>query len=310
VKGTIHWVSASHCVDAEVRLYDRLFRVEEPESLDDLNPESLVVLRGAKLEPAAAAAKPGDRYQLERQGYFCVDITSKPDALVLNRTVTLRDTWAKLIAREEPPSVPPDMRPTEPVPASVPYTKRTTRRDVGLTLKERERAARYLAIGLEDKVAFQLAQRADLADLFEAALDAGRPFDPKSIANLTIHDVARELKQRGSLPFGGREIAELAELIEDGTLSSGLAKEVLAEMAASGGRPRDIVATRGLQRLSSTDEVEPIVEAVLAENAEPVARYRAGKTGLFGFFVGQVMKRTGGKADAALVQKLLAQKLN
>ena len=118
------------------------------------------------------------------------------------------------------------------------------------------------------------------------------------------------MKQRGSLPFGGREIAELAELLEEGILSSGLAKEVLAEMAASGGSPRDIVRARGLQRLTSPDEIEPIVEAVLGETAEAVARYRAGKTGLLGFFVGQVMKRTGGKADAALVQKLLAQKLS
>ena len=106
VKGTIHWVSAAHAVEAEVRLYDHLFRVPDPDSvpegssddawLDNLNPSSLVVLRGCKLEPSLAGAQPGQGFQLERVGYFCVDSKdSKPGALVLNRTVALRDSWAK-----------------------------------------------------------------------------------------------------------------------------------------------------------------------------------------------------------------------
>ena len=100
VKSTIHWVSAPHAVDAEVRLYDRLFTVPDPsaEEVDFrelINPESLTVIR-AKIEPYLKSAKPGDRMQFERKGYFCVDPDSKPDALVFNRTVTLRDTWAKI----------------------------------------------------------------------------------------------------------------------------------------------------------------------------------------------------------------------
>ncbi|MFM7737359.1 MAG: glutamine--tRNA ligase/YqeY domain fusion protein [Alphaproteobacteria bacterium] len=100
VKGTIHWVSAAHAVETEVRLYDRLFRSERPEEsgsfLDDLNPASLEVVRDAKLEPALAAAKPGDSFQFERLGYFCVDAESAPGRPVFNRTVGLRDTWAKV----------------------------------------------------------------------------------------------------------------------------------------------------------------------------------------------------------------------
>jgi glutaminyl-tRNA synthetase len=94
VKSTIHWVSAPHAVDAEVRLYETLFSKENPTEIpDDLNPNSLEVVRGAKLEPGLAAAKPGDRYQFERLGYFAVD----PDPpLVFNRTVGLKDTWAKI----------------------------------------------------------------------------------------------------------------------------------------------------------------------------------------------------------------------
>ena len=101
VKGTIHWVSAAHAVDGEVRLYDRLFRSEDPSAggrdpLDDLNPASLEVVRHCKLEPSLANAPVGMRLQVERQGYFCVDPDSRPDAPVFNRTVTLKDTWARI----------------------------------------------------------------------------------------------------------------------------------------------------------------------------------------------------------------------
>lgn len=95
-KATMHWVSAAHAVPAEVRLYDRLFDEEHPTEDSPLNPNSLVVVSGAQLEPSLKTARPGDRFQFERQGYFCVDLDSRPDALVFNRTVTLRDTWAKI----------------------------------------------------------------------------------------------------------------------------------------------------------------------------------------------------------------------
>ncbi len=107
VKGTIHWVSAPHAVDAEVRLYDRLFSKEDPNDipegksfLDFINPDSLKVLTACKLEPMLAKAEPGSRYQFERVGYFCVDIKdAKPGTPVFNRTVTLKDTWAKIEQR-------------------------------------------------------------------------------------------------------------------------------------------------------------------------------------------------------------------
>jgi len=108
VKATLHWVSAEHAIDAEVRLYDRLFTKRDPldvpeghDWLENLNPDSLVVLQGCKLEPSLAEAVPGDRFQFERKGYFCVDPDSKPGHLVFNRTATLRDTWAKIQKRLE-----------------------------------------------------------------------------------------------------------------------------------------------------------------------------------------------------------------
>jgi glutaminyl-tRNA synthetase len=103
VKATLHWVSAAHALDLEVRLYDRLFNSEAPgaagDFVADLNPRSLEVLTGAKVEPSVAAARPGARYQFERLGYFCVDPDSAPGKLVFNRTVTLKDTWARIEQR-------------------------------------------------------------------------------------------------------------------------------------------------------------------------------------------------------------------
>ncbi len=104
VKGTIHWVSAQHAAVAEVRVYDHLFREPDPgargDFLDDINPESLTVLTDCRIEPALAEAAPGDAVQFERQGYFCLDRDSTPGKPVFNRTVALRDTWAKIQSKE------------------------------------------------------------------------------------------------------------------------------------------------------------------------------------------------------------------
>jgi glutaminyl-tRNA synthetase len=106
VKSTIHWVSAAHAIDAEVRIYDNLFLKENPNEVEEgkdwtsnLNPSSLEVIRDAKLEPSLANGAAGSRYQFERLGYFCVDPDTKPGASVFNRTVALKDTWAKVEKR-------------------------------------------------------------------------------------------------------------------------------------------------------------------------------------------------------------------
>jgi glutaminyl-tRNA synthetase len=99
VKGTLHWVSAAHAIPAEVRLYDHLFTRPDPgadgDLFDDLNPASETIVQGAMLEPSLADAKPGETVQFERLGYFVPDTDSRRDALVFNRTLTLKDTWAK-----------------------------------------------------------------------------------------------------------------------------------------------------------------------------------------------------------------------
>lgn len=101
VKGTLHWVSAEHAIDAEVELYDRLFIDEAPDGHKDIdfkefiNPDSLLVLKNCKIEPYAKSAKPLDKFQFERKGYFCVDTDSKAGKLIFNRTVGLKDSWTK-----------------------------------------------------------------------------------------------------------------------------------------------------------------------------------------------------------------------
>ena len=107
VKATLHWVSVAHAVPAEVRLYDRLFSVEDPERvagdrtfLHNLNPHSLEILRACHVEPGLALATVGTRFQFERLGYYCVDPDSKPGALVFNRTVLLRDAWTKISQKQ------------------------------------------------------------------------------------------------------------------------------------------------------------------------------------------------------------------
>ena len=100
VKGTLHWVSAQHAIDAEVRLFDRLFISESPEDGEDyktnINPGSLKILENCKLEPSLKTVSPGDKFQFQRLGYFCVDLDSTAEKLVFNRTVPLRDSWAKM----------------------------------------------------------------------------------------------------------------------------------------------------------------------------------------------------------------------
>jgi glutaminyl-tRNA synthetase len=107
VKATIHWVSAAHALEGEVRLYDTLFTKEDPEDVPEgadftegINPASIEVLQGCKLEPMLAEASPGEPIQLERVGYFVLDPDSRPGALVLNRTVTLKDAWARIEKRQ------------------------------------------------------------------------------------------------------------------------------------------------------------------------------------------------------------------
>jgi glutaminyl-tRNA synthetase len=302
VKGAIHWVSAAHALDVELRLYDRLFNVEVPESLEQLNPSSLSIATGCKIEPSVATSSPGSRFQFERQGYYTVDPDSTANKLVFNRTVTLRDSWSKEEAKPAP-------RLGRAGAAATPTAKAPAIDD--LEGVAHERARRYRDDhDVSEAVAIVLAQDTTLGDLFDAAGAAGARGKAASIAaNLVANELrALVLARDKPLAFAGVELAELALMIADGAITSAVAKDVLARLATRGGSPRAIVTELGAATLADS-ELGPVIDEVLAAHPDEVARYKGGKTSLLAFFVGQAMRKTRGKANAQATQKLFEARL-
>jgi glutaminyl-tRNA synthetase len=329
VKGTIHWVSAAHAARCEVRLYDRLFSTPDPEADEGvdfrahLNPESLVTVPDAHIEPGAAGAEPGMHFQFERLGYFVADPDSQPDRLVFNRTVTLRDTWSKIapdVTRTPSPGR-PDRRTgaqRQPAPetaapgsegggssAGPPSRESRVQRAPGLEAKR----AQYLSdLSIPAEQADVLTRDAHVAAFFEQALAA--TIHAQAAARFIVNEMPREARERAaSLPVRGRAIGRLVDMLETDRISSSAAREVLAELIESGGEPEAIVERRGLLQLSDEAELGGVVDAVIAANGAKVEEYRAGRTGLLGFFIGQVMARTGGRANPAMVRDLVAERL-
>jgi aspartyl-tRNA(Asn)/glutamyl-tRNA(Gln) amidotransferase subunit B len=171
--------------------------------------------------------------------------------------------------------------------------------------------ARFVAqYGLSAYDAEVLAAERASADFFEATA-AGR--DAKAAANWIMGDLFAVLNRRGvgidEAPVTARQLGQLIDLVADGTISGRIAKEVFAEMVETGADPQAIVEQKGLRQLSDAGAIEAAVDAVLAREADKLAQYRAGRDKLYGFFVGQVMRATGGKANPALVNAILKKKL-
>ncbi|HET6765260.1 MAG TPA: glutamine--tRNA ligase/YqeY domain fusion protein, partial [Longimicrobiaceae bacterium] len=317
VKGTIQWVSAAHGARCQVRLYDRLFTVADPDAGEEdfkayLNPDSLVVVEGAYVEPSVLGDPAGSRYQFERVGYFFTDpVDSAPDALVFNRTVALRDTWGRAAAASTPTAPVAEKKPRAKADASADAAKpRAPAAEVARAPELEARRTRYAGeLGVSPGDADLLTRDAAVADLFDAAVATGAP--AAAVAGFVINELPRETGGRaiGELPFGGAQVGALVRLVEDGTVSAAAARQVLAELAQGGGEPAEIVERLGLRQVSDTASLAPTVDAVIAENAAKAAEYRGGKTGLIGFFVGQVMRKSGGKANPEVVQALLRERL-
>ena len=330
VKGTIQWVSAAHAVPCEVRLYDRLFRVPDPDRavaeggggeeeagegavLDFrafLNPESLEVVEGALVEPSVRDDAPDIRYQFERVGYFWRDpVDSTDDGLVFNRVVGLRDTWAKGATVDVPPSETVSESPVPTVTAGAPKAPMETTLPPEVKARADALAADF---GLSDTDAAILARDPEVAAWYRRAVEAApTAASAVPVANWLIHELPphQEDRELEELPFGPREFAALVALVEDGTVSSSGGRQVLEVLAREGSDPRKVVDRLDLAQVSDADALEPIVAQVLEANPEKVQEYRDGKKGLMGFFMGQVMRRTGGKADPTVATKLLEREL-
>ena len=303
VTGVIHWANAAGARPARFRLYDRLFTTPQPgeDFLSELNPDSLVE-RAGWVEPSVADDALDTRYQFERLGYFWQDPEdSAPDALVFNRIVALRDSWGKKAEPAAPPvpkkeaAPPQDAGPRDPASA--------------LTTEERGRYDALVGRGVGEEEAAVLASSADLLALFEETVaehDA-----PREAGAVLVHDLRRAL---GEAPIAtaqatGVSLAAVLRMVEAGTLTRNAAAEAVAALAAEGGAAEDVVSARGLAAIHDAEALAPAVDAALDDNPDEVARYRAGETKLFGFFVGQAMRRAGKGANPQKVQALLRERL-
>jgi glutaminyl-tRNA synthetase len=297
VKGTIHWVDANASKKVEIRLYDRLFKIENPENLDDMNPDSLQVLTNCFIEQAVITEKPDVRYQFERQGYFYIDpIDSTDEKPVFNRIVPLKDSWTKAVPKTEP--------------VKEPVKKEIRQEAVELSPEVEEKLKHYQELGLNAEVAVIIAKDENLSNFFEKVLAVYN--NPSSVGNWVANELSRELKDKNitDLPFNEVQLAQLVELIDDKIISVKMAKDIFEEMLQKGGDPKAIVESKGLVQISDASELEPIIDKIIANNPENIAKYKEGRINLLGFFVGQAMKETAGKANPKLLNELVQKKLS
>jgi len=299
VKSAIQWVEAKSAKEVEVRVYDRLFKDEAPEGLEDVNPDSLKVIKNALIEPAVITEKPDVRFQFERQGYFYADPVDYTDEKpVFNKIVGLKESSSK---KKKAPQKAPKSE-----------TKKVQVDGEVVAMSEAEQALfdKYTnELGLNSEVANTLARDEQLSKFYEEALAVLN--SPVNLANIVTNEVARELKQMqaSELKFSAKQIAELVKMVDDETISNKIAKQVFEEMAKSGESPTQIVEAKGLVQISDPAKIAPIIDEIIEKFPDNVEKFRAGNTKLLGFFVGQVLKSTGGKANPKVVNELVAEKL-
>ncbi len=304
----IHWVDAASSLPVEMRLYDRLFKVAKPEEgggdfLEHLDPNSLEIVTGARVEASLATAAIGSRWQLERVGYFVVDQDSKPGAIVMNRTITLRDSVKTAISATPELAVEPAAK--NPKAQSRPKGKSGTEYRAEARARDPELAAAYTAISALHGIS------EDAADLLTADRHTANVFRTVAMsvpaelgAKWMINELPRALGDRGIEAVNPEELAKLLAAIHAGSIAPTAGKAALAELVRTG-RPFSELSDLAP---APAAELGVTVEAVIAANPEKAAQYRAGKTGLLGFFVGQVMKASP-NADAAAVNQAVRSRL-
>jgi glutaminyl-tRNA synthetase len=299
VKSAIQWVSANEAKKVEVRLYDRLFASEAPEGIEDLNPDSLKVIKDALIEPAVITEKPDERFQFEREGYFYADPVDYTDENpVFNKIVGLKDSWGK-------------KKKTTQKRSKTPEKKVQIDGEVApMTPEQQKLFDKYTTeLKLNSEVANTLARDASLSAFYQEALSVLN--SPVNLANIIANEVARELKEQDSnkVKFTPKQIAELIKMLDEEKISNKIAKQVFEEMVKSGDNPDKIVEAKGLIQISDPSVIAPIIDEIIAKNPDNVEKYKAGNKKLLGFFVGQVLKSTGGKANPKIVNELVAEKL-
>lgn len=290
----IHWVAKHTAQPATFMLYDRLFTRANPEEdgidfLSVVNPEALNVRKGF-VEPSIMDDAADTRYQFERLGYFWRDPGNDGDDLVFNRIVTLKDSWAR--SQQQP----------ESTHVQAPQVDGTRELEPHVV----ERAAEIVEQhGVGQAEAETLAQRPVLDGVWQGVISKGAP--APLAASWVVTETARlgdmELQEFPIEPF-----AELLTMLQDGTITGTVAKELFQELKP-GVSPRALVEERGLARVDDAGALEAIVRSVMERNPTEVASFREGKTNLLNFFVGQIMRETKGTAAADVVRDVLMRLL-
>jgi len=300
VKSAIQWVDVKQAKNIEVRVYDRLFKNEAPQGIEDINPNSLKIIKNAMIEPAVITEKPDVRFQFEREGYFYADpVDYTEENPVFNKIVALKESSAK---KKKAPK-----RTSKSKPNKVQIDGEV----VAMTKDEQLLFDKYTSeLKLNNEIANTLARDNKLSSFYEKALLTFN--SPIGIANIVTNDVARELKTKeiNELKFSAKQIAELIRMVHNELISSKIAKQVFEEMCKSGENPIEIVEAKGLVQISDPNVLLPIIDEVIAKNSDNVEKFRAGNSKLLGFFVGQVLKATRGKGNPKVVNELVARKLN
>ena len=299
VKSAIQWVSIKEAKKVEIRLYDRLFKTETPVGIEDLNTNSLEVIKNAFVEPAVINDRADERFQFERQGYFYADpedyTNEKP---VFNKIVGLKDSWGKKTKLTE-------------IPVNIQSKKvQIDGEAIAMNEEQKDLFDKYTSsLGLNAEVANIIARDESLSKFYEESLSFLN--SPVSLANIITNEVARELKQMeiSDLKFSVKQITELVKTLDDEIISNKMAKQVFEEMVKTGKDPKQIIEDKGLVQISDPSVILPIIDEVIAKNPDNLAKFKAGNSKLLGFFVGQVLKSTGGKANPKVVNTLVAEKL-
>ncbi len=299
VKSAIQWVDAKKNKKVEVRVYDRLFKDEAPEGLEDVNPNSLKVIKNALIEPAVINEKPDVRFQFEREGYFYTDpIDYIDENPVFNKIVGLKDSWAKKNNTTK--------RETKPQTKKVQIDGEVTPMSEAEQLLFDKYTHEYK---LNNEVANTLARDKFLSSFYEEVL--ATLHSPIAIANIVTNEVARAIKenQSATIKFNAKQIAQLVKMVNDETISNKIAKQVFEKMSQTGDDPEKIVEESGLVQISDPTIITPIIDEIIEKNPDNVEKFKAGNNKLLGFFVGQVLKATSGKANPQVVNQLVAKKL-
>ncbi|HEU4727071.1 MAG TPA: glutamine--tRNA ligase/YqeY domain fusion protein [Kofleriaceae bacterium] len=332
VSGVIHWVDAASSVPAEIRLYDRLFKTARPEDggdfLQQIDPRSLEVVSGARLEAGLATAEVGSRWQLERVGYFAVDPDSRPGAPVLNRIVTLRESYAERRAdKPEAAAGPGADRPEKPDKPDKPDKVDRKENAKAKTRPRSKSPAEYRAearardpelAAAHARISAMPGVSAEHADLLTGDLPTARLFldttaavgPPEVAAKWIINELPRALggKPLAESGLDAGRFGELIAAVGAERLPASAAKKALAEMIQTGKPLAELEAARAGGQAIGAHELAEQIAAIVDSNPDKAAQYRAGKTGLLGFFVGQVLKAMPG-ANAAEVNEAVRARL-